>query len=656
MFELMPGLLVPEGPDDVRLEEDLDAELAALLTDPRARWTAADLEDLAAAAAAWPSEDPEAPVEALEGQINRLRCLLAAARADLEDAAAQHAVLRADRDAVLRREDAALEHRAAAVQERNAAHAEAQAAHAALSSALVDLALTRAEATLPEVYDPTTLTQHLHDTPPGPALATAVATAVTPGTLGRLPDDTLIELAAATGRITSWAAAAQLAAVAAYADRVAASPLAGDDHGDAVAIAELALACGVSRYAMAKTLTTAQVLPRDFPHLHHALATGGLDPAKARLVVEKTLCHGNSVLAAVEEGVLPVIVQITKPQLAELIDRLIAQADPAAHHERAAEARTERRVTFRPAGHGMATMNLFAAAEDVEAVRAVLNAATLAARQAQPDLPGRAHLEDPDRPNTPADPDGRHPAATRADTLIDLLLGTTPSSSPSTRTGPRRRHRPDPVLSPVRRRRHSPATCAATAPSRPNSPANSPPTAPGAAPPSTTGPTPPPTAPSSASAAAPTPPATSPQPPPAHSSTSATGAAASPDAANPPNAATSTTARPGAGAAPTAPPATATCIPCAATTTSSSNAASPPSPPPPARPSGPPPPDAPTPPTPNDYPAEPIPRRTARSVSEVTTGTSRPVTSPALPRRSSQTPVRPASRAPRASMSSSSPT
>ncbi len=431
MFELMPSLLVPEGPDDVRLEEDLDAELAALLTDPRARWTAADLEDLAAAAAAWPSEDPEAPVEALEGQINRLRCLLAAARADLEDAAAQHAVLRADRDTALQRADAALEHRAAAVQERNAAHAEAQAAHAALSSALVDLALTRAEATLPEVYDPTTLTQHLHDTPPGPALATAVATAVTPGTLGRLPDDTLIELAAATGRITSWAAAAQLAAVAAYADRVAASPLAGDDHGDAVAIAELALACGVSRYAMAKTLTTAQVLPRDFPHLHHALATGGLDPAKARLVVEKTLCHGNSVLAAVEEGVLPVIVQITKPQLAELIDRLIAQADPAAHHERAAEARTERRVTFRPAGHGMATMNLFAAAEDVEAVRAVLNAATLAARQAQPDLPGRAHVEDPDRPNTPADPDGRHPAATRADTLIDLILGTTPAAAPA---------------------------------------------------------------------------------------------------------------------------------------------------------------------------------------------------------------------------------
>jgi hypothetical protein len=277
----------------------------------------------------------------------------------------------------------------------------------------------------------------VHAGRPGPALAAAIAAAVgdlsgegpgTHGVLGHLPDDSVVEVAAAAGRLVAWAMAAQMAAVADFAERIAQTPLAGDDQGYAVTVAEMALACGVSRYAMGEVLTTAQVLPQRFPRLYRMLVHGRLEWSKARLVVDKTLCQSDAVVTAVEDGVAPVISQATKPELAALIDRLIAKADPTTHEEQAAQARQDRRVTFRSTGNGMGTMSLVAGAEDIEAVRAALNDATFAARRAQPDLPRTARSSDPDNVRAPLDPDGRHPAATRADTLSDLILGTPPTS------------------------------------------------------------------------------------------------------------------------------------------------------------------------------------------------------------------------------------
>ncbi len=244
-----------------------------------------------------------------------------------------------------------------------------------------------------------------------------------PDGLGDLTGRDLIDLAAAAQRVAGWATAVQMSVLAEHADRQAHPYPDRDDPAVAMTAQAASLACGVSRYTVENLIATAQALPVRLPVLHAMLLAGELEWGKARLVLDKVLPLSPAATRQVETAIAAQIVALTRPVLAERLDRLVAAADPDALAEQARADRAARRVAFRAAGPGMGTMTLTTGAEDIEAVRTALNALTLAARQAQDDLPPGAHANDAERAWTgPCDPDGRHPSATRADTLVDTLV------------------------------------------------------------------------------------------------------------------------------------------------------------------------------------------------------------------------------------------
>ncbi len=268
----------------------------------------------------------------------------------------------------------------------------------------------------------------LHALSAGADLAGAIGRVVgdlVPGDLEDLADHDLVDLAAAAQRVAGWATAVQMTVLTTHVEQqrphLRNRTPDREDVAASVTAQEAALACGISRYAAETLINTGSGLAT-LPTLHRMLLAGELETAKARLVVDKTMPLSPEATAAVEAAIAPQIVALTRPALAERLDRLVAAADPDALAERVRTDRAARRVTFRPAGPGMGTMTLLTGAEDIEAVRTALNALTMAARQGQDDLPTTAHAHDAERPWTgPCDPDGRHPSATRADTLVEAV-------------------------------------------------------------------------------------------------------------------------------------------------------------------------------------------------------------------------------------------
>ncbi len=398
-------------------------------------------------ALAEPDLTPESTelVSALERDLLRTRALLAGTVTDRDDATA--------------RLDAAQSRLKAAVDDAETAAAVGRGLRHRLTMAEADVVRARGERDLARVEldaaratsaggDASDLPTRLAEQPPGPALAQALAAvvgdlAVDPGSpattglgcLDGLSDDEVVTVVTAAQRLATWAGAVQMHAAGQLRERWAPPPMGGDDEAQWITACEIALATGTTRHAAAAQLAAARHLPSRMPGVYRLFAQGRLATAKAMLIADKTSDLPPEAVTAIETVLLDPATdlpeQITGPmtrgQLASLLDRLIAAACPDQATARAREARARRGVTFQPLPDGMGQMTLTTTAEIIEAVRAALNTITLAAR-------GRGRLDDPENYRAPCDPDGRHPAAVRADVLTDIIIGAAEDSTSDTPT------------------------------------------------------------------------------------------------------------------------------------------------------------------------------------------------------------------------------
>ena len=234
---------------------------------------------------------------------------------------------------------------------------------------------------------------------PGGVLAAAVQDATSDGNVADLSDDAVISAVVAAQRLLGWAMGAQLIAVAELCRRWEASPL-----GERSAVAELALASGLSEYAAWQRRDAAVVLPNRLPAIWAALVAGRLEWAKAYEIMDRTSVLTDAAAASIEAAALAVATSSNLPELRAYLSRAVLEADPEAAAERARAAHARRSVTFRPGPDSTGTMALTASAAAVASAEASLNLLTSAAM-----------VDD-------AEPDpARDRQVTRADVLLDLI-------------------------------------------------------------------------------------------------------------------------------------------------------------------------------------------------------------------------------------------
>ncbi len=237
-------------------------------------------------------------------------------------------------------------------------------------------------------------------TEPGGLLAAAVQDVTCDGRLADLSDDAVISAAVAAQRLLGWAMGAQLTAVAELCRRWEALPL-----GERTAVAELALACGLSEYAAWQRRDAAHVLPNRMPAVWAALVEGRLEWAKAYEIMDKASVLTDEAAASIEAGAVGVAASSNLPELRAYLARAVLEADPVGAAERARAAHARRSVTFRPGPDSTATMALTASAAAVAAAEASLNLLTSAAMAEAAD----------------EGPAARDSHVTRADVLLDLI-------------------------------------------------------------------------------------------------------------------------------------------------------------------------------------------------------------------------------------------
>ena len=225
-------------------------------------------------------------------------------------------------------------------------------------------------------------------------------------------DSELVELIQAWERLSSWAAAGQLAAIAELARRRPRSI--EDGHGSAgdagdplvpqvseFAVDEVAAALRLSRPAAGARVHLAVELTR-LPATTAALAEGSLDVPRARAVVDAVTVLDAPHAAAVELQVQAGAGHQTVGQLRAALTRAVLAADPAAAERRHERAVTSRQVALQPSRDGMAELWALLPADAAVAVYQQIDAA---ARRAGAD-------------------DTRSRDARRADALVAAVLGT----------------------------------------------------------------------------------------------------------------------------------------------------------------------------------------------------------------------------------------
>jgi hypothetical protein len=250
--------------------------------------------------------------------------------------------------------------------------------------------------------------------------------------LPELGEDLLVDLVAAAQRVSAWAGWVQLKAIAellrsrcapsATAAAMPEGPAARSARelsaglGRRSVIAEVALACGLSEYAVAQRVDAAQALESRLPITGAAMRRGELDWPRVQAIADATFGLTDQVATRVEAAVFGPdtdseavpegadggpIVAPSLPRLRRALAAAVAALDPDAAAQ-AERARRQRRVAFSPAPDGM--MEIWALVPAGPG------------RQAELVLRRRARLA-----RTPGD--DRTADELRADTLIDLILG-----------------------------------------------------------------------------------------------------------------------------------------------------------------------------------------------------------------------------------------
>jgi Domain of unknown function (DUF222) len=181
------------------------------------------------------------------------------------------------------------------------------------------------------------------DLPPGPTLAGLAADAWGGG-LGRLTDDELIGVLRAARRLASWTAAMELAAVANLATRredaaeAVGDPARAEHTGD-----EIAAALTLTGRAADTLLDLAAALGR-LPATTAALAAGRIDRYKAAVIADETSGLSDEHALAVEGELLREAAGQTTGQLRAATRRAVLAADPAAARRRKESAAHDARV------------------------------------------------------------------------------------------------------------------------------------------------------------------------------------------------------------------------------------------------------------------------------------------------------------------------
>jgi hypothetical protein len=181
------------------------------------------------------------------------------------------------------------------------------------------------------------------DLPPGPTLAGLAADAWDGG-LGRLSDDELIGVLRAARRLASWSAALELAAAADLATRredeaeAAGDPAQAEHTGD-----EIAAALTLTGRAADTLLDLAAALGR-LPATAAALAAGRIDRYKAAVIADETSGLSGEHALAVEDEILGDATGQTTGQLRAATRRAVLSADPAAARRRKEGAVRDARV------------------------------------------------------------------------------------------------------------------------------------------------------------------------------------------------------------------------------------------------------------------------------------------------------------------------
>lgn len=206
-------------------------------------------------------------------------------------------------------------------------------------------------------------------------------------------------------RIKAAAAAAQAREITEFAEsQLAAQVAVGVPvRRQGVGIAEqIGLACRVSPVTAARQLTFAKALTRQLPHTFQLLASGRISEWVATLVVRETAALSDDDRHRVDSELVAELPQLSPRQAETATRRTAARVDPGAALRRARTARTDRRVTIRPAPDTMALLTGYTPVEQGVAAWANLDRHARALKAAG---------------------DPRSLAQIRSDTFIERLTG-----------------------------------------------------------------------------------------------------------------------------------------------------------------------------------------------------------------------------------------
>ena len=193
---------------------------------------------------------------------------------------------------------------------------------------------------------------------PGPTLAGWLS-----GTdAGQLDDAALANSITAWRKVTSWAQARELAAVAELARRrgVALAPQPGRPRADQLqadfAPNEIALALTLTGCSADYWMSFAVSLDSRLPATLAALAGGRIDLARAKLIDQYTTVLDDELARMVEARVLPKAERQTTGQLRAALLRAVIAVDPAAAERRREEAERNARVELAGEPDGTASL------------------------------------------------------------------------------------------------------------------------------------------------------------------------------------------------------------------------------------------------------------------------------------------------------------
>jgi Domain of unknown function (DUF222) len=182
--------------------------------------------------------------------------------------------------------------------------------------------------------------------PPGPALAAWLGQAQ----LATLDDAGLVNSLTGWRKLTSWAQAQELAAVAEIARRrgVTDDPSLDRDPAREVeaefAPNEIALALTLTQFAAEYWVNLAVSLSGRLPATFSAMRSGLIDLSRAKLIDQYTTPLDDVLAQAVERKVLPRAPRQTTTQLAASLRRAVMSVDPTAAERRRQEAERHTRV------------------------------------------------------------------------------------------------------------------------------------------------------------------------------------------------------------------------------------------------------------------------------------------------------------------------